>query len=194
MTTVGVLALQGDFAEHAQALLALGLTPREVRLPRELQGLDGLILPGGESTTFSRLMEEFALIEPLKQFARSGKPTWGTCAGLIALATKVEGRKEPILGLLDVTVERNAYGRQTESFEAALPVKDLGSAPFHAIFIRAPVIKAVGAKATVVASYQGLPVAVRQGNLFGTSFHPELTGDTRFHAYFMTLAKVPARA
>lgn len=188
MTTIGVLAVQGDFAEHAQALISLGATPREVRLPADLEGLDGLILPGGESTTFAHLMSEYGLIEPIRRFVQSGRPTWGTCAGLIALANTVEGRREPIIGVLDVSVERNAYGRQTESFEADLRIKELGSKPFRAVFIRAPVIRSVGPRAATLASYNGVAVAVQQGNILGTSFHPELTGDNRFHQYFLSLS------
>ena len=188
MTTIGVLALQGDFAEHLAALRELGVDGREVRLPEELDDLDGLILPGGESTTFAHLMESYGFVEPLRAFALGPRPIWGACAGLIALARKVGGLDAPIIGLLDIAARRNAYGRQVESFETDLEVPALGEPPVQAIFIRAPVIESTGPGVEVLASLpDGTPVAVRQGTLLATAFHPELTTDRRFHDYFLDM-------
>ncbi len=190
MTTIGVLALQGDFGEHAAVVRRLGAEAREVRLPRDLEGLDGLILPGGESTTLALLIGLSALRDPILRLAASGAPVWGTCAGLIALARRVQGRDEPILGLMDVEVQRNAYGRQVDSFETEIAVPALGEAPFHAVFIRAPRIAGTGRGVeTMARTPDGTPVAVRQERLLGTTFHPELTEDPRFHAYFLHMVK-----
>lgn len=187
---VGVLALQGAFIEHKNVLTRLGVEPVEVRLPEHLEGLDGLILPGGESTTIGLLAQKWGLLEPLRALARSGRPIWGTCAGMILLAKEiVDGVPgQPVLGLMDITVRRNAFGRQVDSFEADLTVPVLGDPPFHAVFIRAPVIEQVGAGVDVLASLEnGTAVAVQQGNLLATAFHPELTADVRFHRYFLGL-------
>jgi pyridoxal 5'-phosphate synthase pdxT subunit len=190
---IGVLALQGDFAEHIVILRRLGIDALEIRKALELDGLDGLIIPGGESTTFGRLADEFGLVEPLRTFCKSGKPVWGTCAGMIFLAKDV-GRKQPVLGLMDVKVKRNAFGRQVDSFEQDLDVPVLASVdnghgpqrPFHAVFIRAPLLESVGKGVQVLAKLEdGTIVAAQQGNLLATSFHPELTQDTRFHRYFV---------
>ncbi len=188
---IGVLALQGDFIEHVHILQSLGVDAVEVRKPEQLADLDGLIIPGGESTTFGKLAAEFGLIEPLRAFCASGKPVWGTCAGMIFLAKDV-GRQQPVIGLMDVKVKRNAFGRQVDSFEQDLDVTALKSTengqarPFHAIFIRAPLIESVGKGVEVIAKLDdGTIVAARQGNLLATSFHPELTKDTRFHKYFL---------
>ncbi|MDE3089029.1 MAG: pyridoxal 5'-phosphate synthase glutaminase subunit PdxT [Chloroflexota bacterium] len=188
---IGVLALQGDFIEHVHILQSLGVEAVEVRKPQQLADLDGLIIPGGESTTFGKLAAEFGLIEPLRAFCASGKPVWGTCAGMIFLAKDV-GRQQPIIGLMDVKVRRNAFGRQVDSFEQDLDVTALQSTengqarPFHAIFIRAPLLESVGKGVEVLAKLEdGTIVAARQGNLLATSFHPELTKDTRFHRYFL---------
>ncbi len=189
---IGVLALQGDFREHVQMLRALGVEAREVRKPEELEGLDGLIIPGGESTTIGKIATEYKLIEPIRKLAESGKPVWGTCAGMIVLAKNV-GMRQPLVGVMDVEVKRNAFGRQVDSFEAELPVPALdepgngsGPHPFHAIFIRAPLIDRVGPGVEVLAQLEdGTVVAARQGNVLVTSFHPELTADTRFHRYFV---------
>lgn len=191
---VGVLALQGDFAEHLHMLSSLGVHARPVRLPRDLDGLDALIIPGGESTTISRLAETFGLVEPLRQFARAGKPVWGTCAGAIYLARSAPGLDRPTLGLLDIVVRRNAFGRQIDSFEADLPVRGLaGDEPFHAVFIRAPLIESAGPGVEVLATLpDGSIVAVREGALLATAFHPELTGDTRLHRYFLKLGQAAA--
>lgn len=193
MATIGVLALQGDFAEHLAALKKLGVQPREVRLPGELDGLDGLIIPGGESTTMARLMDIYGLREPLKERVRSGMGVWGTCAGMILLANKLaEDRPEP-LGLMDVEVQRNAYGRQVDSFEADLSVPALQTQKaFHAVFIRAPKVLSVGKSVSVLASLPqgGEVVAAQQDGMLATSFHPELTEDTRFHQYFLKMVGV----
>jgi 5'-phosphate synthase pdxT subunit len=199
MTTIGVLALQGDFIEHEAMLRRLGASTRQVRSADELRGLDGLIIPGGESTTFCRLMEDFGLYEPLGAFIRLGVPVWGTCAGMIVLARRASSLPYPTLGALDIEVVRNAYGRQVQSFEADLDVPVLGPRPFHAIFIRAPVVGEVGAGVEVLAvlrrdSGEESPVAVRQGVLLATSFHPELTDDPRFHAYFLEIVRTAGRS
>lgn len=191
MLRIGVLALQGAFIEHKNVLARLGVPSVEVRLPKHLEGLDGLIIPGGESTTMGLLAQKWDLLEPLRAFARSGRPIWGTCAGMILLAKEiVDGVPgQPILGLMDITVRRNAFGRQVDSFEADLEIPVLGNPPFHAVFIRAPVIERVGAGLDVLASLEdGTAVAVRQGHFLATAFHPELTGDVRFHRYFLQLA------
>ncbi len=189
---IGVLALQGDFREHVQMLRVLGVDAHEVRKREELEGLDGLIIPGGESTTMGKLAREYELIEPIRSMVERGKPVWGTCAGMIVLAKDV-GMRQPLVGLMDVQVKRNAFGRQVDSFETDLDVPALekpsngsGPHPFHAIFIRAPLIEQVGPGVEVLAKLEdGTVVAARQGNLMVTSFHPELTGDTRFHRYFI---------
>ena len=192
---IGVLALQGDFIEHIHVLQSLSVDTVEVRKPEQLAALDGLIMPGGESTTFGKLAAEFGLIEPLRAFCASGKPVWGTCAGMIFLAKDV-GRKQPVLGLMDVKVKRNAFGRQVDSFEQDLDipalsvVKDGQPRLFHAIFIRAPMLESVGQGVDVLAKLDdGTIVAARQANLLATSFHPELTPDTRFHLYFLEHVK-----
>ncbi len=189
---IGVLALQGDFAEHAVMLKRLKVEPIEVRLPEHLKSLDGLIIPGGESTTIGKLATDFGLMEPLRQFGRS-HAIWGTCAGAIFLSKDVR-RNQPLLGLMDITVARNAFGRQVDSFEADLDVPVLNQAtgtkqPYHAVFIRSPIIESVGEDAKVLASTpNGKIVAAQQGHLLATSFHPELTRDSRFHEYFLSLA------
>ena len=186
---IGVLALQGAFREHLDTLAAIGVEGVRVREPADLEGVSGLILPGGESTTMRQLIERWGLRGPILDLARSGAPIYGTCAGMIVLAREISGGEEPILPLLDVRVERNAFGRQLDSFEADLPVDVLGSTPVHAVFIRAPIIESVGADAKVLASVpDGRIVAAQQGHLLATSFHPELTDDTRFHEYFLSLA------
>ncbi|MBS3966311.1 MAG: pyridoxal 5'-phosphate synthase glutaminase subunit PdxT [Truepera sp.] len=181
---VGVLALQGAFREHKQALLRLGCKVTEVRLPQQLAGLAGVIIPGGESTTMAKLMQDYGLDAGLKAFYETGGALWGTCAGAITLATGLVGlAKQPRLGLLDITVARNAYGRQIASFEAEVEVSGLG--PFRAFFIRAPRIVRVGPAVTVCASFAGDPVMVREDGLLATVFHPELSGDDRIHRYFI---------
>ena len=190
---VGVLALQGDFIEHQAVLEKLGVEVRQVRLPAQLDGLSGLIIPGGESTTIGKLAVEFGLMDPLCEFGKA-HAVWGTCAGAIFMSKDIH-RSQPLLGLMDITVERNAFGRQVDSFEIDIPADFLGNglhpqAPFHAIFIRAPLIEAVGADARVLSKLSdGRIVAAQQGRLLATSFHPELTADDRFHRYFLELAK-----
>jgi 5'-phosphate synthase pdxT subunit len=192
MTRIGVLALQGDFREHGEALRRLGAESEQVRLPQQLAGLDGLILPGGESTTMGKLAVEYQLLEPLRELAADGLPMWGTCAGLILLARNV-GREQPTIGALDVEVERNAFGRQVDSFEADLrvPALSMPQDTFRAVFIRAPLVSRVGPGVEVLACLDDTNriVAVRQGHLLGTAFHPELTDDDRFHRYFMQLTE-----
>jgi 5'-phosphate synthase pdxT subunit len=194
-----VLALQGDFAEHAASLRAAGASAREVRLPRDLDGLDGLIIPGGESTSIGKLLVEWRLMEPIHERIDQGFPVWGTCAGAILLAKDVLGALpgQPLLRVMDIAVRRNAFGRQVQSFETDLDVPALGRQPFPAVFIRAPKIESVGPHAEVVASLDDRTVvAARQDHLLATSFHPELTGDARFHKLFvdMTRATPDSRA
>lgn len=199
MTTIGILALQGDFIEHEAVLLRLGVNTRQVRSADDLRGLDGLIIPGGESTTFCRLMGDFNLYEPLRAFVAAGTPAWGTCAGMIVLAKHASDLDFPTLEALDIEVLRNAYGRQVDSFEADLDISALGTEPFHVVFIRAPVVASTGPKVEVLASIRNegdqreAPVAVRQGPLLATSFHPELTTDSRFHRYFIEMVKSAGR-
>jgi 5'-phosphate synthase pdxT subunit len=191
---IGVLALQGDFAEHIQLLKAIGVEAIEVRLPEHLAGLDGLIIPGGESTTIGKLALAYGLIEPLRVFGAQ-KAIWGTCAGAIFLS-KDAHRDQPLLGLMDITVERNAFGRQVASFEIDLDIPvlnqiDPDGGPYHAVFIRAPLIESVQSPAEILAKLpDGRIVAAQQGNLLATSFHPELTPDTRFHRHFVQMAVV----
>ena len=187
--TIGVLALQGDFAEHLAVLRTLGSDTREVRLPSEMEGLDGLIIPGGESMTMAKLMDSYALREPIRERVREGMAVWGTCAGLILLAKELEDDRPEPLGLMDMDVARNAFGRQVDSFEADLPVAVLGEQPFHAVFIRAPVIKQLRNGIQELASLpDGGVVAARQERMLATAFHPELTDDARFHEYFLSMA------
>jgi 5'-phosphate synthase pdxT subunit len=181
---IGVLALQGDYREHAQIVAAMGRESRLVRKPEELDGIDALILPGGESTTIGKLADRYGLLEPLREVIRAGLPTLGTCAGLIFLAGGTTGPSQIQLGVLDVVVERNAFGRQVDSFEADLHVVGLAE-PLHAVFIRAPIVDKVGADVEVLAAVNGDPVMVRQGNIVATSFHPELTAETRVHEMVM---------
>ena len=189
MTRIGVLALQGAFAEHARVFSRLGAQAIEVRLPEHLIGLDGLVVPGGESTTISHLMAEYGLLSPLQRMAGEGLPVWGTCAGLIMLAKRGADLTFPTLAVMDITVRRNAFGRQVESFEAELDVPALGPAPFPAVFIRAPVIAETGPRVQVLACHNGgAVVAAQEGNLLATAFHPELTDDLRFHRHFLEIA------
>jgi 5'-phosphate synthase pdxT subunit len=189
---IGVLALQGDFAEHIHILNRIGVQTCEVRKSEHLKDLNGLIIPGGESTTIGKLATDFKLLGPLRKFGQE-HAVWGTCAGAIFLSKDIN-RDQPLLGLMDINVSRNAFGRQVDSFEADLDIARLdldnpSKVPFHAIFIRAPIIESVSADAEVLASLpDGRIVAAQQRNLLATSFHPELTGDPRFHKYFITLA------
>jgi 5'-phosphate synthase pdxT subunit len=190
---IGVLALQGDFAEHIVMLRRLGVETVEVRLPKQLDDLDGLIMPGGESTTIGKLAVDFGLVEPLRQFGKS-QAIWGTCAGAIFLSKDVR-RHQPLLGIMDITVQRNAFGAQVDSFEADLVIDVFKQAvppsmPYHAVFIRAPIIESVSGEAKVLSALpDGRIVAAQEGKLLATSFHPELTDDLRFHEYFLSLAK-----
>lgn len=195
--TYGVLALQGDFAEHVHVLRGLGVEAAEVRLPEQLQGLDGLIIPGGESTTIGKLAVAYELVQPIRRLANQGLPVWGTCAGMILLAKDI-GRDQSLIGVMDIVVKRNAFGRQVDSFEADLAVPQLDwlstpderGRPFPAIFIRAPAIERVGDGATELARLtDGTIVAAQQDNLLATAFHPELSGDTRFHRLFLHLGR-----
>jgi 5'-phosphate synthase pdxT subunit len=189
---IGVLALQGAFIEHIQRLRELGVDAVEVRLPEDVEQLDGLIIPGGESTTIGKLMDAYQLYEPVKRLAAQGKPVWGTCAGMIMLAADIDGSDQPRLGLMDIGVDRNAFGRQVDSFEAELAIDGFDQRPFHAVFIRAPVLTRAGEGVHVLARLpDGRIVAAEQGNLLVTAFHPELTGDPRFHQHFLELAKTP---
>lgn len=186
---IGVLAIQGDFAEHIVMLKRLGAETAEVRLPEQLSGLDGLIIPGGESTTIGKLAGDYGLLEPLRKFGKT-HAMWGTCAGAIFLS-KDARRSQPLLGIMDITVVRNAFGRQVDSFEADLDLPELGAGgPYHAIFIRAPIIESVQGSTKIIASLaDGRIIAARQGKMLATSFHPELTRDTRFHQYFLSFIK-----
>jgi 5'-phosphate synthase pdxT subunit len=188
---IGVLALQGDFSEHIAMLKRLNVDALEVRLPEHLQGIDGLIIPGGESTTIGKLAVAYHLMEPLKIFGQR-HAIWGTCAGAIFLSTDI-GRDQPLLGLMDIKVQRNAFGRQIDSFETDLDIPELKQATgtkdsYHAVFIRAPIIESVSGDAKILASISdGRIVAAQQGHFLATSFHPELTNDSRFHEYFLSL-------
>lgn len=186
---IGVLALQGAFREHRQALERCGAQTVEVRRADQLNHIAGLVIPGGESTTIGKLLEDGRMLEPIRERNRRGMPIYGSCAGLILLCTDIENSSQPRLGLLDATVRRNAFGRQYDSFEADLPLPDLGAAPFRAIFIRAPVLLRTGPDVRVLANVDSHPVAVRQSNLLATSFHPELTEDVRLHRYFLDMVR-----
>jgi 5'-phosphate synthase pdxT subunit len=183
---IGVLALQGDFEEHCAVLSRLGVDARQVRLPEHLEGLDGLIIPGGESTTIGKLAARFGLLDELRK--RADKlPLWGTCAGLVFLARDV-GVEQPLLGIMDMVVERNAFGRQVDSFEADLDIRGIEGGQFHGVFIRAPEIKQVGPQVEVLCRLaDGRIVAARQGKILATSFHPELTADYRVHKLFLEI-------
>jgi 5'-phosphate synthase pdxT subunit len=186
--TVGVLALQGDFREHCEMLDAMGCRALEIRKPAQLEGLDALIIPGGESTTIARLILSNGFLEPLRAFCASGRPTWGTCAGAILLAKEVDRLDRPGIETMNIRVRRNAFGRQVDSFEEEIAIEGLEGGPFRAVFIRAPIIERVDPPARAIARLEdGTVVAARQGNLLATSFHPELTGDTRLHAFFLTI-------
>ncbi len=186
---IGVLALQGAFREHMQTLDAIGIEGVEVRLPEDLDQVSGLILPGGESTTMRKLIDRWGLRQPIMRLAATGAPLFGTCAGMIVLSKEIAGGEEPVLPLLDVTVERNAFGRQLDSFEAEVPVPVLGDTPVHAVFIRAPIIERTGPEVDILARLEdGRIVAVREKNVVATAFHPELAGETRFHRLVATMA------
>jgi 5'-phosphate synthase pdxT subunit len=187
---IGVLGLQGDFAEHLRTLREMGADAVDVRRPEQLDDVDALIIPGGESTTIGKLAARYDIIPKLKERVSEGMPVWGTCAGAIFLAKDVPGHPHPIAGLMDISVERNAFGRQLDSFEADLDVKGMTGDAYHAVFIRAPKITHIGPGVETLATLSdGTVVAARQGNLLATSFHPELTKDDRFHRLFLSLGK-----
>ena len=196
---VGVLALQGDVRDHENELAACGAATRRIRSVDELDGIDALVVPGGESTTMSNLALRWGLMEPLRALVRKGLPAYGSCAGMIMLADRIEGGRpdQQTIGGLDVTVRRNAFGRQVDSFEADLDMPVLGDRPVHAVFIRAPWVESIGERVEVLGTVAAGPaagriVAVRQGHLLATSFHPELTGDTRVHEYFVEMVREQA--
>jgi len=192
VTRVGILALQGDVAEHVAMLRQADAEPVMVKRPEQLDQVDGLVIPGGESTTIGKLLRRFDLLDPIQQRARSSFPVYGTCAGMILLADQIEdaGQDQPSIGGMDITVQRNAFGRQVDSFEADLDLPALGREPFHGVFIRAPLIKRVGQEVDVLAELDdGRVVAARQGNLLVSSFHPELTDDARLHRYFVAMVE-----
>jgi 5'-phosphate synthase pdxT subunit len=186
---IGILSLQGAFAEHADMLGSIGVRPIEVRVPAHLEGLAGLILPGGESTTMRKLIDRWGLRDPILDMARRGVPMLGTCAGMILLSARISDGDEPVFPLIDMTVKRNAFGRQLDSFEADVEVPVLGDTPVHGVFIRAPLVESVGLGADVLASLpDGRVVAARQGSAMATAFHPELAGEPRFHRLLATMA------
>ncbi|WP_127497768.1 pyridoxal 5'-phosphate synthase glutaminase subunit PdxT [Paenibacillus glycanilyticus] len=189
---IGVLALQGAVAEHIRSLEAAGAEAVAVKRIEELAELDGIVIPGGESTTIGKLIRKYDFLEALKEFSKQGKPLFGTCAGLIILASEIEGQKDAHLQLMDMVVARNAFGRQRESFETDLPIKGIDE-PIRAVFIRAPLIKEVGSSVEVLSVYNDEIVAARQGHLLACSFHPELTDDYRLHAYFVDMVKEAAK-
>ena len=190
---IGVLALHGAYIEHMRTLESIGVEPVAVRLPEHLDGLAGLIIPGGESTTMRILARRWGLVEPILELARSGAPILGTCAGMIVLAREIAGGEEPVFPLLDITVRRNAFGRQLDSFETDLAVPLIGDRPVHAIFIRAPIVERLGPGVEVLATLpDGRVVAVRQGNVIALAFHPELAGEARIHCLVSTMAAAHA--
>ena len=185
---IGVLALQGDVREHESMLQQLGVSTRQVRKVGDFEDLDGLIIPGGESTTIGRLATLYGLIDPLRNAIRGGLPTYGTCAGMIVLGSALTEGSQPLLGVLDVVVRRNAFGNQNDSFETELDVVGL-TEPFRAVFIRAPWIESMGSDVEVLATWDDHPVMVRQGHMLATAFHPEITTDERIHHLFVTMTK-----
>jgi 5'-phosphate synthase pdxT subunit len=185
MTRIGVLALQGDYELHERMLARIGCESRQVRKASELAGLEALVIPGGESTTMLKLIEEEAMMEPLRRFHAEGAALYGTCAGVILLAKEVTSPRQASLGLMDLTVERNAYGRQVDSHIAEEPCPELGSAPLPMVFIRAPVIRRTGPGVRVLARHRGEPVLAREGRILASTFHPELSEDERVHRYFL---------
>ena len=187
---IGVLAVQGDFLEHRQALSRLGVDAPEIRLPHQMDDIDGLIIPGGESTTIVQLIDMYGFRDALRQRSQEGMAIWGTCAGMIVVANRLTDRRPEPLRLMDIEVSRNAFGRQVDSFEADIEFEDIDGAPFHCVFIRAPVVNSVGESVKVLAVLEdGRPIAVRQGRMLATAFHPELTGDSRIHEMFVRMAE-----
>lgn len=186
---IGVLALQGAFREHQKILESLGAETTLVKLPKHLEGVDGLVVPGGESTTMGKLLREYDLLNPIREMANEGMPVFGTCAGMIVMAKEIHGAAEPHLALMDIVVDRNSFGRQVDSFETDLEMPAIGAEPFPAVFIRAPHVESVGADVKTLATYHDRVVAAEQGNFLALSFHPELTGDTRIHQHFLDMVK-----
>lgn len=190
MSVIGVLAIQGDFLEHRQVLDRLGVESPEIRLPVQLDGIDGLIIPGGESMTIVRLIDIYGFRNALAERVRAGMPVWGTCAGMIVLADRLTDRRPEPLHLMDIEVSRNVFGRQVDSFEADLEIDEIQGPPFRAVFIRAPVVNRIGPEVKVLASLvDGRPVAARQDHMLATAFHPELTGDSRVHQLFVSIVE-----
>ena len=190
MPTIGVLAVQGDFQEHQQALHRLGVEAPEVRLPHQLEGINGLIIPGGESTTIVQLIDIYGFRGVLTDRVSSGMPVWGTCAGMIVLAGRLTDERPEPLHLMDIEVSRNAFGRQVDSFEEELEIEDIGDRPFRAVFIRAPSVNRVGHGVKVLGTLSdGTPVAVKQGQMLATAFHPELSDDLRLHQLFLKIVE-----
>ena len=190
MPTIGVLAIQGDFLEHQQVLARLGLDAPEIRLPSQLEDIDGLIIPGGESTTIVQLIDIYGFRQPLTERVRSGLPLWGTCAGMIVIADRLRDRRPDPLRLMDIDVSRNAFGRQIDSFEEDIALEGIEGPDFRAVFIRAPAVNLMGDSVKVLAKVRdGRPVAVRQDRMLATSFHPELTGDDRVHQLFVRMVE-----
>lgn len=189
MTTVGVLAIQGDYREHRTLLESLGADVKEIRLPDQLDEVNGLIIPGGESTTIVQLIDIYNMREKLRErVLNEGMPTWGTCAGMIVMAQKLSDHRPDPLKLMNIEVSRNAFGRQVDSFETDLEVEDMDGPPYHAVFIRAPVVDTIGEGVRIISSLDdGRPVAVRQGHMLATAFHPELTNDPRMHKLFLQM-------
>ncbi len=190
MPTIGVLAIQGDFLEHKQVLARLGVDAPEIRLPSQLEGIDGLIIPGGESTTIVQLIDIYGFRQPLTERVRAGMPLWGTCAGMIVIADRLRDRRPDPLRLMDIDVSRNAFGRQIDSFEEDIALEGIEGPDFRAVFIRAPAVNLMGDSVKVLARVRdGRPVAVRQDRMLATSFHPELTGDDRVHQLFIRMVE-----
>ncbi len=187
MHTIGVLALQGDYAKHAETLCRLGVRTLEIRTSKAFADIDALVIPGGESTTIGKLLARFDILTPLQMRIQGGMPVFGTCAGMILLAQNIEGSDQPRIGVMDISVERNAYGRQIESFEADIQTSIPGIPLVRGVFIRAPRITNMGKGVHVLAKFEGAPVLVQQNNLLAASFHPELTDDVRVHQYFLSI-------
>lgn len=186
---IGVVTIQGDFAEHLEMLRRLNVQAKGVRLPKDLEGVDGVIIPGGESTTLGIVGNRYGLFDALREMLKEGLPAFGTCAGAIVLAKTILESDQPRIGVIDIVVNRNAYGRQKDSFEADIHVPKLGEVPVRGVFIRAPIIESVGEGVDVLAELGDKPVFVQQGNIIATTFHPELTNDTRIHRYFLQICQ-----
>lgn len=194
MVKIGVLALQGDFREHIRMLTRCGVEAFEIKKADMLHDIDGLIIPGGESTTIGKLMERYGFIQAITDFHETGHPIYGTCAGMIIIAKSIVDGHQPLLGLMDIKVRRNAFGRQIDSCESELHIKEIGDKPFRAIFIRAPWIESVGSSVEVMAYLDGHPVMAREGTLLAGAFHPELTADVRIHEYFINMVQESGQA